>query len=201
MPPKGKSLCPKVLRKVYREVDPPFHIHHAGPVLKKSWYCYRRTCILDDLKIAHQARSNPSIWVVALVPIDTVLVSLRYGLIARGLLTRSCVQRCVGALPRSHRGPRCVFRQRNQLLSISSDAVDKSMIHTSVSRVECIGLETLMLGKRGTGPFPESTHVRLTREFVTVGCNSNWMPVFEAYVGTPEVGEELFRAPTILQSS
>ena len=75
------------------------------------------------------------------------------------------------------------------------------MIHTSISRVEFIGLETFMLGKRGAGPFPESTHIRLTREFVAVGRNSNWMPVFEAYVCAPEVSEELFRAPTILQSS
>jgi hypothetical protein len=75
------------------------------------------------------------------------------------------------------------------------------MKHTSVSRVEFHGFETLMLGQRGAGPFPESTHVGLTREFVAVRSDSNWMPVFETYVCTPEVGEKFLRASTVLQSS
>jgi hypothetical protein len=69
---------------------------------------------------------------------------------------------------------------------------------TGIARVQAHGFKTFVFLQYSTGPFPHSTHVRLSAELVTLVGYRNWMPMTVRNVGAPEVDEEAPRIRTRL---
>ena len=62
---------------------------------------------------------------------------------------------------------------------------------TAVRRVELHGLEPVLLLQRRARPFPEATHVSLAGELAAFVGDWHGVPVFESYVRSGEVHEEI----------
>lgn len=175
-----------------REVDSPFmicmQVQCWSLVNAAAWFWF-------GLEVTHHACSNPSIRVVALIPVNTSLISWgqrRWLGLLQGLASSYAGVRCPGATKDN-----IVFSVKEiGYVILAVITWDLCIGLTSVSRVEFHRLESFMFCKWRAGPFPESAHVSLAREFVAVGSNGNRMPTFEANVCTPEVGEKLLRAST-----
>jgi hypothetical protein len=153
------------------------------------------------LKIAHQACSSPCIGVIALVPVHTTSSerwrSKKGAVYLQGLASSNTRVGC----PRATKHDIMFSVKKVGWQKCQLHLVLGCFIHTCICWVELHRFEALMLLERRTSPFPDTPHLRLAGEFVSLRGHRYWMPIFEANISTLKISEKLLRALTISRSS
>ncbi len=63
--------------------------------------------------------------------------------------------------------------------------------HTSIAGIQLHRLKAFMLLQHTTGPLPNTAHVRLAAELISLLSDGDWVPVFESNVGFFQVNEKI----------